>query len=108
MIRKYIIPILAVIGVGFGIATVVSGNKVVPPAPPVAAPSQAPYATFVAGSGLVEASTENIAIGTEIAGVASKIYVGIGSRVKASDPLFTIDDRAAPPPLARRQAGVQV
>jgi HlyD family secretion protein len=108
MIRRYVIPILALAGVGFGVATVLNGNKVVPPALPVADPSQAPYATFVAGSGIVEASTENIAIGTEIAGVVSKIHVEIGSRVNAGDPLFTIDDRAARAELAQRQAGVQV
>jgi len=108
MIRKYIIPILAVVGLGFGIATVVQGNKVNPPALPVADPSKAPYQTSVAGSGIVEASTENIAIGTDIAGLVSKIYVQIGSRVKAGDPLFTIDDRATRAQLAQQQAALQV
>src|SRR5215469_13247137 len=108
MIRKYIIPILAVAGIGFGIVTVVRGNKVNPPAPAVAEPSKAPYDTFVAGSGIVEASTENIAIGTELAGLVSKIYVQIGSRVKAGEPLFTIDDRATRAQLTTRLASVQV
>src|SRR5262245_46136064 len=108
MIRKYLIPILAIVGVAFGVTTVLNGNKVVPPASPVADPSQAPYAVFVAGSGIVEASSENIAIGTEIPGIVSKIFVEIGSRVRAGDPLFTIDDRAARAELAQREAGVQV
>ena len=108
MIRKYLIPILAVAGIAFGVVTVVKGNKTNPPAPPVAAPAKAPYQTFVAGSGIVEASTENIAIGTEIAGLVSKIYVQIGSHVKAGDPLFMIDDRAARAQVAQQQAAVQV
>lgn len=108
MIRKYLIPILAVVGIGFGVATVIKGNKVNPPAPPVAEPAKSPYGTFVAGSGIVEASTENIAIGTEIAGLVSKIYVQIGSHVKAGDPLFTIDDRATLAQLAQQQAAVRV
>ena len=108
MIRKYLIPILAVAGIGFGAVTVVRGNKVTPPALPVAEPAKAPYQTFVAGSGIVEASTENIAIGTDIAGLVSKIYVQIGSRVKAGDPLFTIDDRATRAQLAQQQAALQV
>jgi RND family efflux transporter MFP subunit len=108
MIRKYVLPILAVAGIGFGIVTVVRGNKATPPAPPVAEPSKAPYQTFVAGSGIVEASTENIAIGTDIAGLVSMIFVQIGSRVKAGDPLFTIDDRATRAALAQQQAAVQV
>src|SRR5262249_6675661 len=46
--------------------------------------------------------------GTELPGVVSKIYVQIGSRVKAKDPLFTIDDRARRAELATRRASVQV
>jgi len=108
MIRKYVIPIIAVAGIGFGVITVVKGNKTNPPAPPVAEPAKAPYQTFVAGSGIVEASTENIAIGTDIAGLVTKIYVQIGSYVKAGDPLFTIDDRATRAQIAQQQAAVQV
>ena len=108
MIRKYLIPLLALAGIGFGVVTVVNGNKVLPPAAPLAAPSKAPYQTFVAGSGIVESSTENIAIGTEVPGLVSKIYVHIGSRVKAGDPLFTIDDRATRAELAQKQAALQV
>lgn len=108
MIRKYLIPILALAGIGFGIVTVIHGNKVVPPAQPVAEPSNAPYQNFVAGSGVIEASTENINIGTEVAGLVAKIYVQIGSHVKAGDPLFIIDDRATRAQLAQEQAAVQV
>jgi multidrug efflux pump subunit AcrA (membrane-fusion protein) len=108
MIRKYIIPVLALAGLGFGVAKVIEGNKVNPPAPPVAEPSRSPYQTFVAGSSIVEASTENIAIGTDIAGLVCKIYVQIGSRVNAGEALFTIDDRATRAQLAQQQAAVQV
>ena len=108
MLRKYLIPILAAAGIGFGIATVIKGNKADPPALPVADPPKAPYQAFVAGSGIVEAGTENIAIGTEVAGLVSKIFVQIGSHVKAGDPLFTIDDRATRAQLAQQQAAVQV
>ena len=114
MIRKYLIPILAVAGIGFGIVMVARGNKTNPPAPPVAQPSRSPYPAFVAGEGTVEASTkslatsENIAIGTEVAGLVSKIYAQVGSRVKAGDPLFTIDDRATLAQLVQQKAAVQV
>ena len=108
MIRKYVLPGLAVAGLGVAIFTVVAGSKAIVPARPVADPAQSPYRAFVAGSGIVEASTENIAIGTELSGVVSKIYVQIGSRVKTGDPLFTIDDRARRAELATRKASVQV
>jgi RND family efflux transporter MFP subunit len=108
MIRKYVLPALAVAGLGVAIFTVVAGSRATVPAPAVADPAQPPYRAFVAGSGIVEASTENIAIGTELPGVVSKIYVQIGSRVKAGEPLFTIDDRAQRAELATRRASVQV
>lgn len=94
MFRKYILPLLAVLGLGLGIFIAARANRTVPPAPPVAAAPQPPYRSFVAGAGIIEANTENIAIGTQIAGIVSKIYVQIGSQVKEGDPLFTIDDRA--------------
>jgi HlyD family secretion protein len=108
MIRKFVLPALAVVGLGVAIFTVVVGSKATVPAPAVADPARPPYHAFVAGSGIVEASTENIAIGTELPGVVSKIYVQIGSRVKAGDPLFTIDDRAQRAVLGTGRASVQV
>jgi len=108
MIRKYMLPVLAATGFGFAVVIVVKGSKTLPPAPPVVAPSMSPYLTFVAGAGLVEASTENIAIGTQLAGIVSKIYVAIGDRVKTGDPLFLIDDRATRAELATRRAAVKV
>jgi HlyD family secretion protein len=108
MIRKFLLPALAVVGLGVAIFTVVAGSKATAPAPAVADPAQPPYRAFVAGSGIVEASTENIAIGTELPGVVSMIHVQIGSRVKAGDPLFTIDDRAQRAVLGTGRASVQV
>ena len=94
MFRKYIIPLIALAGVAFAVFTVLRGDKTPPQPPPVSDAPQPPFQTFVAGSGIVEASTENISIGTHIAGIVSKIFVQIGSNVKAGDPLFTIDDRS--------------
>jgi RND family efflux transporter MFP subunit len=108
MIRKFLLPALAVVGLGIAIFTVVAGSKATVPAPAVADPAQPPYRAFVAGSGIVEASTENIAIGTQLPGIVSRIYIQIGSPVKAGDPLFTIDDRAQRAELATRRASVQV
>jgi HlyD family secretion protein len=94
MIRKYVLSALALVGVGLGIFAAVRSARTLAPTPMVSDAPAPPYQTFVAGAGLVEANTENIAIGTQIAGIVSKIYVQIGSQVKAGDPLFTIDDRA--------------
>lgn len=108
MLRKYIIPLVALAGVAFAIFTVASGNKQPPAVPPVSEASQSPYATFVAGSGIVEAGTDNISIGTGIAGVVSEVFVHVGSDVKAGEPLFKIDDRAARAELEVRRATAHV
>ncbi len=38
-------------------------------------PARAPFASYVAGAGIVEASTENIAVGTPVSGNVTAIYV---------------------------------
>jgi RND family efflux transporter MFP subunit len=80
----------------------------VTPAAPVSEAPHSPYPEFVAGAAIVEASTENISIGTNFPGIVSQLYVAVGSQVKAGDPLFLIDDRAAAAELALRQAAVKV
>jgi HlyD family secretion protein len=127
MMRKNITPLLIVIVVGFALAfsmALIHHGKVfmhmhgggaskssgapTEPAQPFIAPAQSPYPTFVAGAGIVEASTENIAIAPFVGGVVSEINVRVGSRVKKSDPLFSIDSRATRAELAVRRAAVQV
>lgn len=104
MLPKYTLPVLSVLGFSFGVFSVVSGNQPTPVAQPAAQPAQAPFASFIAGAGLVEAKSQNIAVGTPLAGVAQKIEVKVGDRVKAGTPLFRLDDRAALAELAVRRA----
>jgi biotin/lipoyl-binding protein len=93
MIRKYGLPVLAIIGVVIAAITVLRGNRPAPAAAPIAEPAKAPFASYIAGAGIVEASTENIAAGTPVSGIVTAIYVKWGEQVKAGDPLFKIDDR---------------
>ena len=108
MVRKYLLPLLALVGIGLGVLAALKSARTMVPTPMVSDAPTPPYQSFVAGAGLVEANTENIAIGTQIAGVVSRIYVQIGSNVKKGDPLFMIDDRATRAALASQQAAVKV
>ena len=108
MIRKYLLSFFALIGVGLGVLAAVRSAQSLIPTPMVSNAPTPPYQTFVAGAGLVEANTENISIGTHIAGIVSQIYVEIGSHVKRGAPLFSIDDRATQATLASLQAAVKV
>jgi hypothetical protein len=69
MSRNYWLPFLAAIGFVAAIVAVVLGNEA-PPAAPAPLPSaQSPFDNYVAGTGLIEASTGNIAIGTPVSGI---------------------------------------
>src|SRR3984893_18470185 len=105
MIRKYILPLLAIIGVGVAVVMVIQGNRTPPVAQPVVQPAKAPFTSYIFAPGIVEARTENIAIGTPVSGIVTAIYVKWGDRVRTGDPLFTIDSSdlqaQLPPALAK-------
>jgi len=107
-IKRFILPIVAMAALTFGVISVVRSQPRLKETSPPSPPPASSYGQTVAAVGLVETSTENIAVGTEIAGVVTNIYVGVGSRVKAGDPFFSIDSRATRAELATRQAAVHV
>jgi len=91
--RKYLLPVLAIVGVGIAVVMVIQGNRTQHVTPPVIQPAKAPFTSYIAGPGIVEASTENIAIGTPVSGIVTAVYVKWGDQVKLGDPLFKIDTR---------------
>src|SRR5437773_2615582 len=105
--KKYILPLLAVIAVTFGVISVVRSQPkreaTIPPSPP----PESSFAHTVAAVGLIEASTENIAIGSHLSGVVDKVFVTVGDAVKAGDPLFKLDDRHLRAQLAQAEAAQQ-
>ncbi|MDP1774746.1 MAG: biotin/lipoyl-binding protein [Methylobacter sp.] len=110
---KYTLPILAAAGFLFAAYTVVNSNKPIPVAPAVAPPASAPFKSFIAGAGIVEAKSRNIAIGTPLSGIVKTVAVKVGDKVKAGAPLFYLDDRDTRAELAvkladlaKAQAGV--
>src|SRR5262249_48521489 len=74
---------------------------------PVVVPVRSPFASYIAGAGMVESSTENIAIGTPVSGVVASIYVKWGDWVNAGDRLFKIDDRDLEAQLLPAEAKVK-
>lgn len=108
LVRAIVIPVLAVAGVAMAVQTVRTANRPVVPAEPVTAPASSPFDIPVAGAGLVEASTQNIAIGTHVAGIVERVYVKAGDRVEAGAPLWSIDARSVRAELAVREAALGV
>jgi HlyD family secretion protein len=101
---KYILPVLAVAGFLFAAYTVISSNKPVPVAKAVAEPAAAPFKAFIAGAGIVEAQSQNIAIGTPFPEIVKTVAVKVGDQVKAGTPLFYLDDRNTLAALAIKRA----
>jgi HlyD family secretion protein len=90
---RYIAPFLAVIGFVLAVGVVFYGNRPPPAALPAIQSAKAPFPSYIAGAGITEASTENVAVGTQVSGVVTNIYVKRGDTIKSGDPLFTVDDR---------------
>jgi HlyD family secretion protein len=101
---RLVLPILAALGVLGGLTLVLRAGTPRPVAQPIVQPAAAPYQRYVAGGGMVEASTRNVAISTPASGVIAKVDVKVGERVAQGQPLFRIDGRDLETQLATRRA----
>src|SRR5690606_5549863 len=77
-----------------------------PPVQPSTAAGAAggPARGFIGAAGLIESNGQEIEIGSHTSGIVSEVLVKPGQKVKAGDPLFVLDERAARGSLALRRA----
>jgi RND family efflux transporter MFP subunit len=106
-VKKSLLPLIALAALIFGTISVVRSQPQREPTSPPSPPPESGFEHSVAAVGLVEASTENIAIGSHLAGVVDKVFVTVGDAVKAGDPLFKLDDRHLRAQLAEAEAAEQ-
>jgi multidrug efflux pump subunit AcrA (membrane-fusion protein) len=106
--KKSLIPFLAGISMALAVAMVIRNQPRTGPTSPPSPPPTRPYEHAVAAVGLVETSTENIAIGTPISDVVIEVPVVVGQHVKIGDPLFRLDDSQLRADLDARRADVAV
>jgi len=106
MFIKYVLPLVALGLLVFAVQHVRTSQKpeVIPP-PPIE-PARSPFAETLAGSGVVEAQTENIAIGSTMPGLITEVFVRVGDNVKVGQPLFKLDNRQLVAELAVRKAAL--
>lgn len=104
--RAWLLPLLSVGCVAFAVMHVVRAQHNPAPPPPPVDPSRSPYATRLAGAGLIEPMTENIAVGTHLPGVVQEVFVKVGQPVKKGDPLFRLDERQLQAERKVRQAAL--
>jgi len=106
--RRFLLPGLSGLGVlGVTLSLIHNYATVGAASATVADPARAPYATYIAASGIVEANTRNIAIATPVAGTVAHVLVKVGDRVTAGQPLFSLDDRDLQAQLRVRQSTLQ-
>jgi HlyD family secretion protein len=100
------LPILALGMLGFSGWFVWKTKPVNRNPPPPIAPARSPYAATLAAAGVVEAQTENIAMGSATPGVVVEVLVKVGDAVKPGTPLFRLDDRDLKAELAVKRAAL--
>jgi len=81
-------------------------NQQIPP-PPVTPPAKA-FASSIAGTGLLEALSENVSIGVPVQGVVAEVLVKVNDSVNKGQPLFRIDDRDLQAQMVGLRAAVDV
>ncbi len=107
MLKKMALPLVAILGFGFAVKTVIKAREVAPPTRPlISPPTQSKFKRTIAGSGIVESRLENIPVGSPVSGVAWEVFVKVGNRVKKGDPLFRIDERDLNADLEVRQSSL--
>ncbi|AWM36880.1 putative efflux pump membrane fusion protein [Gemmata obscuriglobus] len=104
MLIRYLLPAVALLAFSFAILSMTKAQQVPAPVSPPVDPGRSPFGRQVAGAGIVEPETENIAVGTHVPGVVKAVHVRPGDRLLAGAPLFDLDDRQMTAELAVRRA----
>ncbi len=108
---RQILPIAALIGVAFAAWLIFSGQPdratAEPAEQPPKAVGQLANEPRVAGSGIVEPSSEVIDIGSALSGLVIDVLVRPGDRVAKGEVLFLVDARAARASLNQANAAIQ-
>jgi len=101
---QFLLPTAALGLLGFAAWYVAKTRPVAGQPPPPIAPARNPFPDALAAAGVVEARTENIAMGSPTAGVVVEVLVTVGDDVRPGDPLFRLDDRELRGELAVQRA----
>lgn len=97
----------ALLGIVGCVYLIIRSGWHVPAALPVVQPPKTPFSLFIATSGIIESSTDNIQLSTNVAGVVDKVFVNVGESVKKGKPLFKLDTRALEAEVRLKQAQLE-
>ena len=103
---KYGLPIIAALILTFAIFAIMRSQPVHATVAPPSPPPTAGFEKSVGAVGLVEASSENIAVSLPVQGMVTHIYVKAGDHVAKGAKLFSIDDRDLQAELGLRRSSL--
>jgi HlyD family secretion protein len=106
--KRVILPLIGILAAIWAAYSVVRTQPRRAPTDPPSPPAMSDFTDTVAAVGLIEASTENIWIGTPLPGVVETVFVTAGQYVKSGDRLFELDTRQLRAELAVRWQAVSV
>src|SRR5215510_6667701 len=104
MLTRIGIPVLAALSVIFAAISVNRLRPVESKVDPYLPPPSTSFNAKVGAVGIVEASSENIAVSLPVPGMVTGVYVKAGDRVGKGQRLFSLDDRDVRAELALRQS----
>ncbi|TWT60997.1 HlyD family secretion protein [Rubinisphaera italica] len=102
-----IIPVIALAAITFAIYHVMTSQGPVSQAEPPIEPARSPYASKLAGAGIVESRTENIEIAADVSGVVSELLISEGQTIDAGQLLLKLDARDVEADLKIHEASLQ-
>ncbi len=105
-IGSFVVPTAAVGCLIFAVVNVLNAYPKKEDIKPPIEPAKSPFSDSLAGAGLIESSSENIAISPPQTGLCREVNVKIGQQVKKGDVLFKLDDRTRKAELFVREAKV--
>ena len=91
--RKFIYPFiyLAIFGIFLGFVAAIYNNLTTTVEPPSRLPTKSPFKSYIYGTGIIEANTQNISVGSPTQGIVQKVYVQAGDVASKNDKLFELD-----------------
>lgn len=97
LFARFVVPLISVLGLLYAVYYIVAGSAEAPGGArlQLVQPPSTPFQETISGSGIIEANSRNIKIGSHQSGVAQTVYVTEGQAVEKNAPLFKLDDREA-------------
>ncbi|MDB5386837.1 MAG: secretion protein HlyD [Planctomycetaceae bacterium] len=95
-LRSFVLPGIALGMLLFSVYHLLFAAERLPKVSPLVEPPHKALASVICGTGLVEARTENIAIGAAVPGTIMEVSVSqekVGQQIEKGRPLFRVDDR---------------